>query len=125
MIKRPLHPPFSNEVLDQVKDTTIRDKAWPIGKPIMLYNWSGAAYRSPQIDVAVVIVTRVYPIEIYRRHDEVMFYSSDIGGARMLWQREGFQCQAGLDAWFRPLLKHEQIARKFINCFRLLSPAES
>lgn len=37
MIKRPLNSQFREKVLCGEKTTTIRDKAWPVGVPIMLY----------------------------------------------------------------------------------------
>jgi hypothetical protein len=40
MIKCPLSPQFSDAVRNGVKTTTIRSKPWPIGRPIMLFNWS-------------------------------------------------------------------------------------
>jgi len=58
MLKRPLNSRFREPLLRDEKTTTIRDKTWPVGVPIMLHNWSGAAYRSKQIDVAPVIATR-------------------------------------------------------------------
>ena len=57
MIKRPLDPKFSDAVREGRKVTTIREKPWPVGKPIMLYNWSGIPYRSKHIDVASVKVS--------------------------------------------------------------------
>ena len=52
MTRRPLNERFANKVLAEIKHTTIRDKAWPMGKPIMLFRWSGKPYRSKQIEVA-------------------------------------------------------------------------
>lgn len=40
MIKRPLDKRFNAAVLTGKKFTTIRGKPWPVGVPIMLYNWS-------------------------------------------------------------------------------------
>ena len=77
MIKRPLNSRFSDAVLEGRKVTTIRDTPWPVGKPIMLYNWSGAAYRSPQIDVAAVLVVETTLIRIG---------TANYRNARSLWQ---------------------------------------
>ena len=68
MIKRPLNPRFSDAVREGRKFTTIRADLWPVGVPIMLYNWSGAAYRSKQIDVAAIIVQGFWLIEITRMY---------------------------------------------------------
>jgi len=119
MLKRPLNPRFSQAVLEGRKITTIRDSFWPTDVPIMLYNWSGAAYRSKQIDVAAVTVKGVLPIEIHRREDGEMFYSCNLCGARMLHETEGFESREELDAWFRPLLKPGQTVTKFLMRFRL------
>jgi hypothetical protein len=85
----------------------------------MLYNWSGAAYRSKQIDVAAVTVKGVLPIEIHRRSDGEMFYACNLSGSRMLHETEGFESREELDAWFRPLLKPGQTVTKFLMRFRL------
>lgn len=93
MIKRPLNPQFSQAVLEDRKFTTIREKPWPVGKPIMLYNWSGAAYRSKQIDVCPVMVEETTPIRIGRSCDGMLiFYHAERGihQGRLLWQCEGF-----------------------------------
>jgi len=119
MIKRPLNPMFSAAVLEGIKTTTIRDKAWPIGKTIMLYNWSDEAYRSRQVDVAVVIVTKVLPIEIHHRSDGGMFYACDFSGARLLHETEGFGSRAEMDVWFRQAIKPGRTVTKKLMRFRL------
>jgi len=55
MIKRPINARFSEAVREGRKFTTIRSKPWPVWKEIMLYNWSAAAYRSPQVDVCAFL----------------------------------------------------------------------
>lgn len=121
MIKRPLNPRFSQAVLDGRKTTTIRNSFWRADVPIMLYNWSGVAYRSKQTDVAPVIVKGVLPIEIHRRADGEMFYASNLSGARMLHETEGFESREEMDAWFRPLIKPGQTVTKCLMRFRLLN----
>lgn len=61
MLKRPLNSRFTAAVRIGRKITTIRDKPWRTDLSVMLYNWSGAAYRSKQIDVAAVQVLGVRP----------------------------------------------------------------
>lgn len=119
MIKRPLNPRFTPAVLAGRKFTTIREKLWPIGTPVMLYNWSGAAYRSKQNDVAVVKVTGYWPILITHQQDGTMIYESGMGTTPALYQTEGFSTQAEMDDWFRMLVKPGQTASKFLMKFRL------
>ena len=119
MIKRPLNARFSTAVLDGVKFTTIREKPWPVGKPIMLYHWSGAAYRSQQVDVAPIIVMGFWPIQIAQTEEGIMRYSYGMENAKPLWQTEGFESASALDAWFRPLVKPGQSVTHHLMRFRL------
>lgn len=121
MIKRPLHPRFSQAVLDGIKTTTIRDSFWPTDVPIMLYNWSGASYRSKQVDVAAVMVEGVHPIEISNDEKMGMRYSIHAVQQVALWATEGFASRAEMDAWFRTLVKPRQSFVKNLMRFRLLS----
>ena len=108
MIKRPLNSRFSDAVREGRKITTIRDKLWPVCKQVMLYNWTGAAYRSKQKDVADVTVLASSPVIISRTGDDVTYtikYTCPIGP---LWKTEGFESQADMDSWFRPMLKPGQ-----------------
>jgi hypothetical protein len=120
MIKRPLHPRFNQAVLEGRKITTIRDKPWPIGVPIMTYNWSGPPYRSKQIDVAPIIVENAWPIHImHRSHGGVTYFDvPDIDG-RLLWDHEGFGSSEELNAWFRAEVKLGQTVPKFLMKFHL------
>lgn len=105
MIRRPLDQRFSEAVLTGRKTTTIRQKPWPAGVPIMLYHWTGEAYRSPQHDVAVVIVTGTAPITIGQHPDGLMTYTGPAGlSSATLWRSEGFASLAEMDAWFRRLV---------------------
>jgi hypothetical protein len=119
MIKRPLNAQFSNAVLEKRKITTIREKPWPVGVPIMLYNWSGAAYRSPQIDVGAVIVREWWPITIARTSAGDMRYVYRMDGHLALHETEGFESRAAMDEWFRPLVKNGQSVTKHLMRFRL------
>lgn len=118
MLKRPLNEKFSGAILDGRKITTIRDKAWPIGVPIMLYNWSGPAYRSRQRDVATVIVDSVVPIKITRRDDGGMLYAYGPTEERPIHQTEGFGSRREMDDWFRPLIKPGQTVTMALMRFR-------
>lgn len=122
MIKRPLHKRFTAAVLEGRKITTIRDKAWPVGVPIMLYNWTGAAYRSKQSDVAPVIVEETTPILIGRVEGEssLMCFHPErsIHRGRLLWSCEGFLSQEDLEEWFRSKMKPGQWSDKHLMRFR-------
>ena len=127
MIRRPLNTQFSVAVRSGRKVTTIRDKAWPLGRPIMLFNWSGVAYRSKQVDVAVVVVSEVCPVVISRDEDGVMRYMLLVGledlmrpEAGPLHESEGFASQAEMDEWFRPLLKAGTSVTKQLMRFELV-----
>jgi len=105
MIRRPLDQRFGEAVRTGRKTTTIRRAPWPAGVPIMLYHWADAAYRSPQRDAAVIIVTDTTPITIGHQPDGLMTYTGPEGLiSAPLWQSEGFASRAEMDAWFRPLV---------------------
>lgn len=149
MLKRPLHAQFGPKVLAGIKRTTIRDTAWPLHKPIMLYHWTGKPYRSPQQDVAAVEVSASTSIKIVRlkkphaRHETEMQYMADLAwwvkniGSNplmppdsperqpLLWQLEGFDSRDAMDAWFLPLIKPGQTLQKHLMLFRLLNPEPS
>lgn len=118
MIKRPLNSRFREQVLADKKTTTIRDKVWPLGVPIMLYNWSGAAYRSKQIDVAPVRVVGFWTIRIAHGEDGLMDYYSGKESGPALYESEGFESREEMDAWFRPLVKRGQTIEKTLMLFR-------
>lgn len=117
MIKRPLNARFRASVAAGIKTTTIRNKPWPVGVPIMLYTWSGAAYRSPQLDLAAVIVREVRTIRITHREDGGMIYACGQQTARRIHESEGFATRGELDAWFRPLVKRGETAEKAMMFF--------
>lgn len=116
MIKRPLNPRFNEAVLSDKKTTTIRDSAWAVGMPVMLYNWSGAAYRSFHINVASVMVLETRPIFITRNADDSMRY--DFGQHEAIHKTEGFDTPEAMDEWFRPLVKPGQTIEKTLIFFR-------
>lgn len=122
MIKRPLHPRFTPAVLSGRKTTTIRDKPWPLATPIMLYNWSGAAYRSLQVNVAPILVTTVNRVHISRHLDGTMLYAYNRNAdnqATSLWETEGFDTRLDMDLWFSALLKPGQSVTKSLMRFHL------
>lgn len=123
MIRRPITQIFNAPLLAGVKTTTIRPKPWPVGVPIMLYNWSGAAYRSKQADVAVVSVREVRPISITRLSDVEMVYAYGEPEARRLHETEGFGSREELDSWFRPLVGSGETVVKWMMFFWVEKPA--
>lgn len=121
MIKRPLDPKFSEAVKEGRKFTTIREKPWPVGTPIMLYNWSGKPYRSKHVDVAPVKVEGFWTIRITRNADDFMSYEYGMENAKPIHETEGFESAAEMDDWFRPLLKPGQTVEKALMRFSLLN----
>lgn len=119
MIKRPLDPRFSQAVLTGQKFTTIRESLWPIGVPIMLYNWSGKPYRSKQTNVAAIIVQGYWPITITRHKDDTMSYTYGMDNPKQLHETEGFTSREELDNWFRPMVEPDQTITKTLMRFRL------
>lgn len=85
----------------------------------MLYNWSGAAYRSKQIDVAAVTVLGFWPITIAQTSCGAMRYAYGMESETPLWEHEGFRSPEELDEWFRPLVKPGQTISKTLMRFRL------
>ena len=118
MIKRPLNSRFRDPVLRGEKTTTIRDNPWPVGVPIMLFNWSGAAYRSKHEDVAPVIVKGFWTVRITHREDGGMLYAYGRVNSQPLHETEGFASRAEMDAWFRPLIPQGQTVEKTLMLFR-------
>lgn len=119
MHRRPLDPRFNQAVLDGSKFTTIRDKIWPIGVPIMLYNWSGAPYRSKQRNVAPIIVDGYWPILLHHHTDGSMSYDYGMQKTIPLYSTEGFSTASDLDAWFRPLIPQGKTGLKFLHRIHL------
>ena len=124
MIKRPLDPRFSEAVKEGRKFTTIRKTPWPVGTPIMLYNWSGKPYRSKHIDVAPVKVSGFWTIRITRNDDDSMSYEYGMENAKPIHETEGFESADAMDAWFRPLVKQGQSVEKSLMRFSLLNERE-
>ncbi len=123
MRKRPLNPRFEAPVLADVKTTTIRDTAWPLGVPVMLYRWSGLPYRSKHVDIAAVEVEATTPIRIGRSDNGLLtFYHAERGihPGRPLWKCEGFHSPADMDEWFLAKLKPGQTVEKVLMKFRRL-----
>lgn len=89
----------------------------------MLYNWSAAPYRSPQIDVGPVIVTGWWPIFIERKADGTMRYEVGMENEKPLWECERFLNQADMDEWFSAKMRRGAAVNKYLMRFRLLNSA--
>lgn len=121
MIKRPLNERFATSILEGRKVTTIRNKPWPVGKPIMLYCWTGAAYRSKQRDVVAVTVESFVSTHIRHREDGTMAYEHTKMDGRPLHETEGFCSRSEMDDWFIPLVKKGQTVVKTLIRFQLVN----
>jgi len=121
MIRRPLNERFADKVLAGIKTTTIRDNPWPVGKPIMLFRWSGKPYRSKQVEVAPVIVEDACQIRIFNDHLGIT-YAKRIQTGRPLYESEGFESREEMDSWFRPLVPQNGEVTKALMRFRLYIP---
>lgn len=120
MTKRPLDRGFREKVLARIKITTIRDKPWPVGVPIMLYHWTGAPYRSKQEDFVPVVVVSVERIQITRTVLGMGYWKDGTDEfLEGLWMTEGFDSQADMDAWFQRLVKCGETVTKHLMRFRL------
>lgn len=120
MIRRPLNERFVTAVQTGIKVTTIRDKPWPVGKPIMLYRWLGKPYASKQEEICDIIVHEVRPVKIAQGADGKLFFDYPPGPVteRNLYEAEGFASREELESWFRPLVPPGKIIEKHLMIFR-------
>lgn len=120
MIRRPLNERFVTAVQTGIKVTTIRNKPWPVGKPIMLYHWLGKPYASKQQDFCAVVVKETRLVKITHCDDGRILYTRETQEPRPLWATEGFTSGLEMDAWFRPLVKPGQTVEKHLMIFQTL-----
>lgn len=121
MIKRPLNRQFSQAVKDGRKFTTIRSKPWPCWKPIMLYNWSGAAYRSKQVDVAAIEVEKTLEMFVTHNKDGGIIFSRDKIDGIPIHQTEGFDDAGQMQEWFSKVVPIGKTVGLALMRFRLLN----
>ena len=121
MIKRPLNPQFSQAVLEGRKFTTIRSKPWPCWKPIMLYNWSGAAYRSKQEDVAAIEVEEVLEMIVTHDRDGGIVFGRDKIDGIPIHKTEGFDDAGQMQEWFAKVVPIGKTVELALMRFRLLN----
>lgn len=87
----------------------------------MLYNWSGAAYRSPQIDVAAIEVEEV--LEMVVTHDReggIIFCRDNIDGIP-IHKTEGFANAGEMQRWFAKVVPIGKTVELSLMRFRLLN----
>lgn len=118
MIRRPINAQFNVKVLNGQKTTTIRTRPWPVGVPIMLYNWAGLPYRSRQVDVCEIVVKGFWTVRITHRMDGGMIYAYGRASDTPIHETEGFDSRSKMDEWFRPLVKPGQTIEKYLTLFR-------
>ena len=85
----------------------------------MLYNWSGAPYRSKQADVCPVVVRGFWTIIITHNSDGRMVYDCGKESGPPLFESEGFSTQEEMDDWFRPLIERSTGLKKTLMLFAL------
>ena len=120
MIKRVVSERFKAVILDGTKTTTIRDRDWPIGRPIMLFHWAAKPYRSKHVDIHEVHVKIRWPIEIEHRSDGQMAFHVGMDQSKApLWKTEGFSSITEMDDWFRPLVTRGRSSWKVLMRFEL------
>ena len=118
MIRRPLNSRFADKVRAGIKTTTMRDTAWPLGVPIMLYEWTGRPYASKQREIVAVVADWRTPVSISCVHGGDLLFSHEVLShlldGRPLWACEGFESQDEMEAWFRPMTKPGQTLKKYL-----------
>lgn len=118
MLKRPLKTHFREKVLKGIKTTTLRDTPWPIGKPIMLYSWSGKPYRSKQDDLVPVEVLDINQVVItHFKITEMIVYW---GYTNECWHKEGFDSQKDMDNYFKSCIKPGKNVTKYMMTFKVI-----
>jgi hypothetical protein len=120
MIKRPVDERFVAALERGVKTTTIQNKPWPVGVPIMLYAWSSKGDRSRR-DLVKVMVTEVCRMGIFRGldSDEIRFFAF-FQLHRPLFESEGYESHAELCDWFRKKIERGGSAQMMLMRFRIL-----
>lgn len=121
MIKRPINPQFSSAVIEGRKFTTIRSKPWPCWKPIMLYHWSGAAYRSKQVDVVAIEVEETLELIVTHDRDGGIVFSRDKIDGIPIHQTEGFEDAGKMQEWFSKVVPVGKTVELALMRFRLLN----
>ena len=122
MHRRSFHPRFRDPILQGIKTTTIRDKPWPIGVPIMAFSWTGKPYRSKQQDIAAVVVEATETVRLTRNALGNIMTTPCVPRlceSSQLWECEGFDSFDAFCDWFRPLIKPGQTLTKTLHRFHV------
>lgn len=118
MIRRSFNIRFRETILKEIKTTTIRNNPWPIGKPIMAFNWVAVPYKSKQADISPIIVTETASIHIQNTGDRMIYRPCPLFVTR-LWYSEGFLMPSEMDEWFSNLVKPGRTITMHIMRFRI------
>ena len=85
----------------------------------MLYNWSGAAYRSKQVDVAAIEVEEVLEIVVTHDRDGGIVFSRDKIDGIPIHQTEGFDDAGQMHEWFAKVVPVGKTVELALMRFRL------
>ena len=85
----------------------------------MLYNWSGAAYRSKQVDVAAIEVEEVLEIVVTHDRDGGIVFSRDKIDGIPIHQTEGFDDAGQMREWFSKAVPKGKTVELSLMRFRL------
>jgi hypothetical protein len=85
----------------------------------MLYNWSGAAYRSKQVDVAAIEVEEVLEIVVTHDRDGGIVFSRDKIDGVPIHKTEGFADAGQMQEWFAKAVPKGSTADLSLMRFRL------
>ena len=85
----------------------------------MLYNWSGAAYRSKQVDVAAIEVEEVLEIVVTHDRDGGIVFSRDKIDGIPIHQTEGFDDAGQMHEWFAKAVPKGKTVELSLMRFRL------
>lgn len=87
----------------------------------MLYNWSGAAYRSKQVDVAAVEVEEVLEMIVTHDRDGGIVFGRDKIDGIPIHKTEGFDDVAQMQEWFAKVVPVGKTVELALMRFRLLN----
>jgi hypothetical protein len=90
----------------------------------MLYNWSGAAYRSKQVDVAAVEVEEVLEMIVTHDRDGGIVFGRDKIDGIPIHKTEGFADAGEMQRWFAKVIPVGKTFELALMRFRLLNVKE-
>lgn len=87
----------------------------------MLYNWTGAAYRSKQKDVAAIEVKEVLEMIVTHDKDGGIVFSRDKIDGIPIHQTEGFEDAGQMQEWFMKAVPKGKTVELALMRFHLLN----